>query len=251
MKDLELDWIKKQRSILEEKKSLFLFYERLFKLLVLEIKKTKSLANVIEIGTGAAFSSNFLGDIKYLKTDAIDTGLQEKIVDARDLPFGDESLDVIFGVDVFHHISKPFEFLEEANRTLRQHGRLILIEPAITPFSWPVYKFLHPEPMKWSVSVTREFEYSGSNVMDANNALPSLVFRNNTKGDLKEFGLALKYETRLFGFISMIATGGINNTWSIPVLNRFIPKLFDWELKRSRRFGSTFFLRTLIVIEKC
>ena len=245
------DWINNQRSIFEKKKSLYLFYERLFELIVIEIRKLRGPLKIVEIGTGAGFSSNFLQSFSYLKTDAIDTGLQDLIVDAQVLPFDNESLDVIFGVDVFHHISKPFQFLEEASRTLRKDGKLILIEPAITPFSWPIYRFLHPEPMKWSVTLTKDFEFSGSDVMDANNALPSLVFRNNARGDLEGFGLALKYETRLFGFISMIATGGINNTWSVPILNRLVPRLFDWELRRSNRFGSTFFLRTLIVIEKC
>ena len=245
------DWINNQRSVFEKKKGLYLFYERLFALIVIEIRKLRDPLKIVEIGTGAGFSSNFLQSFSYLKTDAIDTGLQDLIVDAQVLPFDNESLDVIFGVDVFHHISKPFQFLEEASRTLRKDGKLILIEPAITPFSWPVYRFLHPEPMKWSVTLTKDFEFSGSDVMDANNALPSLVFRNNARGDLEGFGLALKYETRLFGFISMIATGGINNSWSVPILNRLVPRLFDWELRRSKRFGSTFFLRTLIVIEKC
>ena len=251
MSNLGSDWINKQRSIFEKKKSLYLFYECLFELVLIEIRKLRSPLRIVEIGSGAGFSSVFLKEIEYLKTDAIDTGLQDLIVDAQVLPFDDETLDVIFGVDVFHHISKPFQFLEEASRTLRKDGKLILVEPAITPFSWPIYKFLHPEPMKWSVTVTKDFEFSGSDVMDANNALPSLVFRNNACGDLNEFGLALKYETRLFGFMSMLATGGINNAWSVPILNRLVPRLFDWELRKSRRFGSTFFLRTLIVIEKC
>jgi SAM-dependent methyltransferase len=246
----ELDWISKQRLIFEKKKSLFFFYECLFDLLRGEINSFDDETTIVEIGTGAGLSTNFLGELKYLKTDAIDTGIQDAIVDAQDLPFDDDSLDVIFGIDVFHHISQPFRFLEEASRCLKQDGRLILIEPAITPFSWPVYKFLHPEPMKWCVPVTKDFQFSGSNVMDANNALPSLIFKNNSKGNLESFELGLRYKTRLFGFISMLATGGINTSWSIPLLNRYIKNLFIWELKRSRKFGSIFFLRTLIVIEK-
>jgi len=246
----EIDWISKQRLIFEKKRSLFFFYECLFNLLRSEIKSFDAQTKIVEIGTGAGFSTNFLKEFKYLKTDAIDTGIQDALVDAQELPFEDDSLDVIFGIDVFHHISKPFQFLEEASRCLKQDGRLILIEPAITPFSWPVYKFLHPEPMKWRVAVTKDFQFSGSNVMDANNALPSLIFKNNSKGSLENFELRLKYETRLFGFISMLATGGINNSWSIPLLNRYINNLFNWELKRSRKFGNTFFLRSMIVIEK-
>jgi SAM-dependent methyltransferase len=246
----EIDWISKQRSIFEKKRSLFFFYECLFNLLRSEIKSFDAQTKIVEIGTGAGFSTNFLKEFKYLKTDAIDTGIQDALVDAQDLPFDDDSLDVIFGIDVFHHISKPFQFLEEASRCLKQDGKLILIEPAITPFSWPVYKFLHPEPMKWRVAVTKDFQFSGSNVMDANNALPSLIFKNNSRGSLESFELRLKYETRLFGFISMLATGGINNSWSIPVLNRYIKNLFNWELKRSRKFGNTFFFRSMIVIEK-
>ena len=35
----------------------------------------------------------------------------------------------------------------EAARVLRPGGRVVLVEPAITPVSWPVYNFLHEEPV--------------------------------------------------------------------------------------------------------
>ncbi len=250
MNNHDANWISKHRENFENKESIYIFYQRLFGLLKNEIGEKGEALKIIEIGAGAGLSSNFMTDLRYIRTDALETGYQDEIVDAQSLPYKNKSVDVFFGVDVLHHIPNPFLFLEEVSRTLRSNGKLVLVEPAITPFSWPIYKFLHPEPMKWCVAVSKNFEYSSSEVMDANNAVPSLIFKNNSCGDLLNFDIKLKYETKLFGFLSMLATGGINSSWSIPFLRHKISDLFDWELKRSRRFGNLFFLRTVIVVTK-
>jgi SAM-dependent methyltransferase len=246
----ETAWILKQREIFEGKECIHVFYNHMFSLLIDEVSNEQKSGKIVEIGSGAGFSSNFINDFKYVKTDAIETGFQDEIVDAQSLPYDNQSIDIIFGIDVFHHISKPFQFLEEVSRVLRKDGKLILIEPAITLMSWPIYKFIHPEPMKWCVKLSPDSEFSGPDVMDANNALPSLIFRNNSFGDLSHFNLELKYKTKLFGFLSMLATGGVNNPKSIPLLSRYVTQLFMWETKRSKKFASAFFLRTLVVVEK-
>lgn len=246
----EDNWLFKQRVIFEQKESIRVFYGEMFQLLRSEILKCTSTSKIVEIGTGGGLSTYFLSDLNYVKSDAVKTRFADEVVDAQNFPYDDESLDVIFGVDVFHHIPKPFDFLKEAERCLKPGGKILLIEPAITPFSWPVYKFLHPEPMKWSIKISKDSRYSGDDVMDANNALPSKVFPNNSEGNLLSYEIDLRYTSSLFGFISMLSAGGINSPISIPLLNRKVKKLFDWEMRRSSKFRSLFSLRTLIVVSK-
>ena len=49
------------------------------------------------------------------------------------------------GIDILHHLGTPLVFLKESQRVLVPGGRLILVEPWITPFSYPVYRYLHQE----------------------------------------------------------------------------------------------------------
>ncbi len=248
--DSEISWLTNQREHFFNKPSVREFYGKLFEMIRNEIPISSLNGTIIEIGAGAGFSSHFLKDLSYIKTDAIDTGFQDKVVNAESMPYQDNSVDIIFGLDVFHHISMPFLFLNEAQRVLKPGGRLILIEPAITLVSWPIYKFLHPEPMKWRIKVSEKTQFSDSRVMDANNALPSLIFKNNHDGDLLKYGLNMHYRTKLFGLLSMLATGGLNSSFSIPILNKDISKLFQFELRIPKRLANHIFLRTLIVSEK-
>jgi len=57
-------------------------------------------------------------------------GLQDvvdlRIEDAEELSFPDSSFDIIFSVNVLHHLENPFAVLDEAIRILRSTGRIIL-----------------------------------------------------------------------------------------------------------------------------
>jgi len=49
-----------------------------------------------------------------------------KIEDAQDLSFPDRSFDVIFSINVFHHLEKPQIVLNEIVRLLRPGGKIVL-----------------------------------------------------------------------------------------------------------------------------
>jgi ubiquinone/menaquinone biosynthesis C-methylase UbiE len=49
-----------------------------------------------------------------------------KIEDAKDLSFPDCSFDVIFSINVFHHLKKPQTVLNEIVRLLRPEGKIVL-----------------------------------------------------------------------------------------------------------------------------
>ena len=78
-------------------------------------------------------------------------------------------------LDVLHHIPRPALFFDEAARVLKNGGRLVVIEPAITPGSYLVYRFFHPEPFDLSADPLRDAPLSSERPYDSNQAIPTLV----------------------------------------------------------------------------
>jgi SAM-dependent methyltransferase len=100
---------------------------------------------IVEIGSG-------IGNLKSHVPRAITTDLfpnpwLDLVCDGYELPFSTGSLSHLILFDVFHHLRAPNAFLREARRALAPRGRLILFEPYISLFSFPVYGLLHHEPI--------------------------------------------------------------------------------------------------------
>jgi len=100
--------------------------------------------NILEIGTGKGHFALALAKRGFSFT-SIDISEEEqriaklniqyhglekqvifKIENAQDLSFPDFSFDVIFSVNVFHHLEKPNTVLNEMTRLLRPGGKIIL-----------------------------------------------------------------------------------------------------------------------------
>ncbi len=65
------------------------------------------------------------------------TGVEWVVGDCENLPFGDNSFDVIICTNSFHHYPNPQKFFDSAKRVLRPGGRLILQDyTAPKPILW-------------------------------------------------------------------------------------------------------------------
>src|SRR6202008_949349 len=79
-------------------------------------------------------------------------------------------------VNVLHHIEHPLDFFREAARVLRVGGRIIAIEPAITPVSFAFYRFMHPEPVVMSADpLSSGAPDPARDPYDSNQAIPTLI----------------------------------------------------------------------------
>ncbi len=128
----------------------------------------------LEIGGGCGNLKSFAPDI--LSTDIVFTPWLDAVADATLLPFAAESFDNICLFDVLHHIERPANFLSDAQRVLRPGGRIVMIEPAITPVSYLFYRLCHPEPVDMTVDPLVPLQQrTGRAPWYANQAIPTLL----------------------------------------------------------------------------
>jgi SAM-dependent methyltransferase len=140
------------------------------------IQRSCVAGRVLEIGGGSGNFKEFLSES--ISVDIVTLPWLDAIADAQTLPFKDHSFSNIVMVDVLHHIEHPAAFFREADRVLIPGGRLICIEPAITPVSWIFLHFFHPEPIDMGQNPFIEFPPDPARKpFDANQAIPTLLFK--------------------------------------------------------------------------
>lgn len=138
------------------------------------IKSALVAGPVLEIGGGSGHLREALGD-------AVSLDIQwapwlSVVADAHQLPFGAGVFANLVMLDVFHHLAYPLRFLAEAMRVLRPGGRLIMIEPNVSPVSWLFFKLLHEEPVRLADDPFDPAPRSGPSPYESNQAIPYLVF---------------------------------------------------------------------------
>ena len=97
----------------------------------------------LEIGAGGGNYKELHADV--ICVDIVFVAWVDAVADAQFLPFKDNSFNTVVMIDVLHHIEQPYLFFREVARVLRPGGRLCMLEPVITPFSWVVYRLFHDE----------------------------------------------------------------------------------------------------------
>lgn len=96
-----------------------------------EAKLLKSIENYIDYGVGIDFKPPKL---KTKKLETIESVLE------KELPFENESFDVVTMLAVLEHLSYPEDILKEIYRVLKKDGRLIITVPS--KIAKPILEFL-------------------------------------------------------------------------------------------------------------
>ena len=131
----------------------------------------------IELGSGPGFARGFIPALEL--TDVVAAPWHDRELSADALGSADGSVGALVLFDVLHHLSSPRRFFDEAARVLRPSGRIVLCEPLISPLSYPVYKFLHEEPVDMSVdplAMEAPDRLSEKDPFDSNQAIPTVLF---------------------------------------------------------------------------
>jgi SAM-dependent methyltransferase len=167
----------------------------------------------LEVGGGSGNFKEYAPDV--LSFDIVPAPWLDFVADAQLLPVRDESVANIVMLDVFHHVEFPARFLREAARALRPGGRVVMIEPGISPVSWCVYRFLHEEPVILSADPLLDGEPDpGKDPYFSNQAIPTLLARtpaSRLAGVAPELKIA---SVQWLSFIAYPLSGGFKR-WSL------------------------------------
>ena len=170
-----------RKTLIRQKKFLEKIYQEWYELIASQLGEISG--PILELGSGAGFLEEYIPGI--LRTEVFHLTGMDVIVDGTRMPFKNKSLQAIVMTDVFHHISCPEEFLNEAKRTLKNKGKVVMIEPWVSSWSSKIYPRFHHEPFQPDV-VGWNFASRGP-LSGSNQALPWIVFERDRKKFIKQF----------------------------------------------------------------
>jgi len=206
------------------------FYQRILRLI-----DPREPGRIVEIGSG-------VGNLKTHLPAAISTDLfpnpwLDLVCDGYELPFVAGSISHLVLFDVFHHLQAPKAFLKEARRVLSLSGTLILFEPYISWASYPVYGWLHHEPVAWrqpidfSQNLPRPRDYYA-----AQGNATRLFFSHSRLDWLEGWNL---FHAEAFSAFSYLLSGGYSKPAVYPARALEILLALDSRLSRwPRLFGA-------------
>jgi SAM-dependent methyltransferase len=206
---VSLEVLHEHRQLWARKPALAAVYAVWFDALLEELP---TAARVLEVGAGPGFLGEHARrdrpDLRWLASDLVATPWNDVAADALALPLRDASLDRIVGLDVLHHLAAPGDFLRESARVLRPGGQLALVEPWVTPLSFPVYRWLHQEGCSLGLDPWHPFAAgSGKQPFDGDAAVPWRLVRVASTTQWRALGFEPPALRRLNGFAYLLSLG--------------------------------------------
>ena len=167
----------------------------------------------IEVGGGSGNMKQLMPNT--LSFDIVPEPWLDFVADAQSLPFRTGSVSNILMLDVLHHIEFPLRFFREADRVLRPGGRIVAMEPGITPISHVAYSALHEEPVDMTADPLIDGRPSvGKDPYTGNQAIPTLLVRK-FRAQLSERVPALQLRSaRWLSLFAYPLSGGFKR-WSL------------------------------------
>ena len=173
---------------------------------------------VFEIGSGSNFLKQYFFENKLLSSDVLFTPDISIQLDCHQIPFKDESFEQIIGIDVLHHLRNPHFAINELARCLKEDGKIILIEPYISIFSFPIYRIFHHEFTSYNLHLESQKDLLSGDPMDADNNIPTQIFTKKSNSayliKMLSYKYNLKFELIFSDFLSFFATGGLQRNRS-------------------------------------
>ena len=234
--------LRRHQMVWQEKPVLRMLYGEWYR----EISGWLQPGRTLEVGGGTGNLKEFAPSV--VCTDIVSVPWLDVVVDAQQLPFTNGIFANIVLFDTLHHLENVRYFFDEALRVLQPGGRVIIMDPYISVCSWPVYQFLHPEPVDFSpdplvLSPTKP----GRKPFDANQAIATILFERSSRRFHELYPNLKKLRHHRLAFFAYPLSGGFDHhsfmlAWMVrPVL------AFERLLSVLSRY---FAFRILVVLEK-
>lgn len=243
--NLHHDLISKNHELWNRKPSLQEAYRDLYRRAAAHLSNLPD-SRIVELGSG-------MGHIREVIPNCITTELFpfpwiDRIENAYQLSFADESISDLISTDVFHHLKYPGTALKELHRVLRRGGRVILIEPCMSLLGMIVYGPFHVEPVavfepiEWFAP--QDWSPERLNYYAAQGNATRIFVGNRHRSELAEWK---NIRTIRLSALTYAASGGYSGPQLYPPAMYPAVKLFE---KMLDLFPPLFATRLLVVLEK-
>ncbi|MCW1148824.1 methyltransferase domain-containing protein [Flavobacterium lacisediminis] len=235
------------KEILSEKTMMKNVFSEFYDLCISLDKKffNTTIVKRVEIGAGVSFFKERYPDI--LATDIKNASNLDMVVDAQQMPFENNTVSAIYGINCFHHFPNPEKFFVELNRVLETGGGCVLIEPYYGFVARNFYKNI----FKTESFDLSQLQWSNDSIgfmNGANQALSHIVFIRDKKKFEQLFpNLEITYKRPLNNYLRYLLSGGLNFKQLLPSYLSWIIKVVEFVL---RPFNTVFALHHVIVIKK-
>jgi SAM-dependent methyltransferase len=150
-------------------------------------------------------------------TDIVKLPWLDAVADAQRLPFAKGSLANIVLFDALHHLENVRYFFDEALRVLQPGGRIIIMDPYISVCSWPIYHFLHPEPVNFDQDpLALAPMRPGREPFDANQAVSTILFERSSGRFHELYPTLKKIRHHRLAFFAYPLSGGFDHSSLLP-----------------------------------
>lgn len=202
---------------------------------------------VIELGCGAGLSRNFIKNTNLRLTDVSNYDWVDEYVDALQIKYPDNSVDVFICSEMIHHIASPAAFLDSLSRKLKRGGRVIIQDIYTCGLMKLALRVMRHEGWSDEVDIFDRTVICNdpADPWSANCSIPKLLFWRGGNSDGYSFTeqfpqLKIVKRTRNECFLFFTSGGVIAKTYSLPlgeggvkiikgidrILVRFFPGLF-------------------------
>jgi len=200
----------------------------------------------LEVGGGTGNLKEFFPQAYC--TDVVRLPWLDVVADAQRLPFAAKSLTNIVLFDVLHHIENVRFFFDEALRVLEPYGRIVMMDPYISICSWPVYRFLHPEPVDFMQNpLTLRPAAANREPFDSNQAIATVLFERRFNQFAALYPQFTKLYRRRFAFWAYPLSGGFDHPSLLPM---WLVRPTLWMEKTLSFLDRICAFRLLVVLEK-
>ena len=242
MKKASAQILEERRQIWESKEIIRKLYSRWYEMIGDALRPGK----ILELGGGSGNLKGYFLDA--ITSDIVFAPWLDAVLDAHELPFGNETLDSIILFDVLHHLKAPVLFFREVDRVLTSKGRCVMMEPYISWLSFLVYRFLHAEGLNGNADPFKIPEDHGQKEpLRGNQAIPWLIFEKYRSRFDRHFPkLRIVQEERTDSLMYPLS-GGFHNRSLCP---RFLWKVVGCAEDMLRPLNRYLGFRLFVVMEK-
>lgn len=231
----------KRRSIWNSKRILQRLYHNWYSIIQNSLRPGLTL----EVGGGSGNLKGHIPDI--ISSDVLYVKWLDVVLDAHHLPFKDESVDNIVLFDVLHHLGNLLSFFSDAERVLKQNGRILLMEPNVSLLSFLVYRFLHSEGMSCHIDPFQRDLGKVKTPFQGNQAIPTLIFGRDQHRFVENFPCLKIIKKERMDCLIYPLSGGFHNPSLCPL---FLYNIIEYMEKLLMPLNRFLAFRLFVVLEK-